>query len=254
MAFRVHLIAATDPPDSFPDPAEAGIALGYPDGLIAIGGDLSPARLLAAYRRGLFPWFNDDQPILWWSPEPRAVIRPENFHVSRSLARTLRSGDWEFSLNQSFDKVIAGCAENRGEYGTWITAEMVEAYRAMHELGYAHSLESWFHGELAGGIYGIRLGNIFFGESMYSSVTGGSKVAISGLIQLCLDTGISLLDCQLASAHLATLGMEEITRNDFLAILETEIAGASACPNWVLPRSPAAPLADLRRPAYHSSC
>ena len=114
MAFRVQILAATDPPDSFPNPVDTGIALGYPDGLVAIGGDLSPARLLAAYRAGIFPWFNDEQPILWWSPDPRAVIRPEAFHMSRSLARTLRRGDWEWSLNQSFDRVISGCAASRG--------------------------------------------------------------------------------------------------------------------------------------------
>ena len=124
MAFRIRTLNASDPPDSFPDATETGVALGYPDGLVAIGGDLAPERLLAAYRRGIFPWFNEDQPILWWSPDPRAVIYPEHFHMSRSLAKMLRDSDWEYSLNRAFPAVIEGCASNRGDYGTWITADM----------------------------------------------------------------------------------------------------------------------------------
>jgi leucyl/phenylalanyl-tRNA--protein transferase len=216
MGFRVTTLAADSPPDSFPDPATMGVALGYPDGLLAIGGDLSPERLIAAYRRGIFPWFNDDQPILWWCPEPRAIIRPESFHMSRSLARTLKRGGWTYTVNHCFDRVIAACASDRGEFGTWITPEMGVAYLQLHELGHAHSIESWFEGELAGGIYGINLGTKFFGESMFTNVTDGSKVALSALISLCIYNNIDMLDCQVSSPHLETFGMQEIPRKTFL--------------------------------------
>ncbi len=220
MAFRVHTLHPDDPPDAFPDPANVGVAIGQPDGLVAIGGDLSPQRLVAAYQRGIFPWFDDDQPILWWCPEPRAIIRPADFHMSRSLARELKRGGWQISVNTCFEAVINGCASNRGRFGTWITPEMTAAYVRLHELGYAHSVESWHNGELAGGIYGIRLGNKFFGESMYTRITNGSKVAISGLIAACRDENIDMLDCQMSSEHLETLGMQEISRTEFLRELD----------------------------------
>jgi len=249
MAFRVRILKAGDPPASFPNPEDAGIALGYPDGLVAIGGDLSPDRLLEAYRRGIFPWFNEDQPILWWSPDPRAVIFTDRFHMSRSLARMVGHGDWEYSLNQAFSDVIRGCATERGEHGTWITSDMQAAYEAMHKLGYAHSVESWHQGRLAGGIYGMRLGNVFFGESMYSAMTGGSKVAISGLINVCLDAGITMLDCQLPSEHLKTLGMVELSRKEFLALLGKGATDTRACANWGFSPRPAAGLKSLRKHA-----
>jgi len=246
MGFRIRRLHPDDPPESFPEAADAGTALGYPEGLIAVGGDLSPPRLIEAYSRGIFPWFNDDQPILWWSPNPRAVIYPERFHMSRSLARLIRSGTWQYSLNQAFDEVIHECAENRGEHGTWITDDMQEAYTTMHRMGYAHSVESWRDGELAGGIYGVRLGNAFFGESMFSRTTGGSKVAISGLIKLCLNNGIELLDCQLPSEHLRSLGMVEITRSDFLEYLKTGVQNHQAITDWGFPPRDAAELTSLR--------
>lgn len=246
MAFRVRTLLDSDPPDSFPDPAVANVALGYPDGLIAIGGDLSAERLLAAYTRGIFPWYNDDQPLLWWSPEPRAVIYPRRFHMSRSLARALKSGNWEWSLNQEFATTIESCATNRGRHGTWITPDMCAAYQHMHELGHAHSVESWHQGVLAGGIYGIRIGNVFFGESMFSKFDNGSKVAISALISLCISQGISLLDCQLPSEHLRSLGMEEIPRPDFLDHLRREASRPAPLLDWRLPRQSASDLADLR--------
>ncbi len=233
MAFRIGKIAPDDPPDTFPDPARAGQALGYPDGLLAIGGDLSPERLLAAYRRGIFPWYNDDQPVLWWSPDPRAVIYPEEFHVSRRLRRDMRRRDWQFSVNRDFPAVIDGCAANRGKFGTWITPDMRSAYLRMHDLGYAHSVESWLDGELAGGIYGIRLGAIFFGESMFSAVTNGSKVAITALLGLAPGAGVRLLDCQLPSPHLASLGMRTLPRGDFLALLPDLTRNAEPLPGWV---------------------
>lgn len=235
MGFRVKVLGPSDPPDSFPDAALAGIALGQPDGLLAIGGDLSPERLLAAYRKGIFPWFNEDQPILWWSPDPRAVIFPTHFHMSRSLVRHLKRGGWQYSLNTCFDEVIRRCATGRGKYGTWITREMIDAYSQLHKLGYAHSVESWYNGELAGGIYGIRLGSIFFGESMFSIYTDGSKVALSALVKICLEVGIIVIDCQVESAHLTTLGMEQIPRDDFIRLVDDSVRGAAALHDWKLP-------------------
>lgn len=249
MAFRVRKLAADDPPDAFPDPATVRAVLGHPDGLIAIGGDLAPERLLAAYRRGIFPWYNEDQPLLWWSPDPRAVIRPDNFHMSRRLGQELRSGKWSYSLNQAFGQVIEGCASNRGEHGTWITPAMRNAYLRMHELGYAHSVESWIDGQLAGGIYGIRLGRCFFGESMFTRLTGGSKVAISGLVHLSICDGIELIDCQMTNAHLRSLGMQEISRKNFIDWLKTAVTDAEPLPNWRFTARPAAELSALRKPA-----
>jgi len=248
MAFRIRTLSPDDPPDSFPNPADAGIALGYPDGLIAVGGDLSAERLLAAYSKGIFPWYNDDQPVLWWSPDPRAVIAPDNFHMSRSLQRELRRHDWSYSLNQNFSAVIAACAVGRGEHGTWITADMQDAYINLHQLGYAHSVESWYDGKLAGGVYGVRLGKIFFAESMYTSHTGGSKVALSGLMHIALRNGIELIDCQLESPHLVTLGMQSIVRSEFLSALPALIDTASPMPNWCFAPQPATPLTELRKP------
>lgn len=233
-------------PDAFPDPTSAGVALGYPEGLLAIGGDLSPARLLAAYRRGIFPWYNDDQPILWWSPDPRAVIRPQRFHMSRSLARELRRGGWQVSLNQGFAEVVDGCAHSRSDHGTWITPAMRAAYIELHNMGYAHSVESWHNGVLAGGIYGVRLGRIFFGESMFSAVTSGSKVALSGLIAQCRRHQIDLLDAQVESAHLQQFGLELLTRGRFTAAVKELAATAKPLPDWRHSPEPAAMLAGLR--------
>jgi len=246
MGFRVRLLAPEDPPDAFPDPARAGVALGYPDGLLAIGGDLSQPRLLQAYRQGIFPWYNDDQPILWWSPDPRAIIRVKNFHMSRSLARTLRSGTWEYSLNRAFEAVIDGCATGRGPHGTWITAAMRTAFLDLHRAGYAHSVESWRDGTLAGGIYGIRLGNAFFGESMFSACSNGSKVALSALIGLCSDAGVELLDAQLESTHLNQFGLELLPRVQFVADLDSLTASGRPLRDWHHGRQPAAALARLR--------
>jgi len=246
MGFRVRLLSPEDPPDAFPDAREAGIALGYPDGLIAAGGDLAPERLLAAYHGGLFPWFNDDQPILWWSPDPRAVLPVERFHMARSLARDLRRGRWTFSVNNHFADVIDGCAGNRGPHGTWITADMRSAYLRLHQLGYAHSVESWHAGELAGGIYGLRLGGAFFGESMFSARSNGSKVALSALIYLSRQAGIELLDAQLESAHLQQFGLELWPRREFIDALRRLTAGAAPDPGWHLAPRDARPIAALR--------
>jgi leucyl/phenylalanyl-tRNA--protein transferase len=209
-------IAPGDPPDAFPEPA---LALTEPNGLLAAGGDLSPARLLAAYRKGIFPWFSDGQPILWWCPDPRAVLLPAELHISRRLRRTLRSGRFEVSVDQCFDRVISLCASTRRESGTWLTPDMIRAYRELHALGLAHSIEAWQEGEIAGGVYGVALGGIFFGESMVSLRRDGSKVALAKLVSLARRTGIEMIDCQIPNPHLSRLGSREIPRRDFLRAL-----------------------------------
>jgi leucyl/phenylalanyl-tRNA---protein transferase len=202
-----------DPPDSFPDPAGAATE---PDGLLAVGGDLSPARLLAAYGRGIFPWYEAGQPIPWWSPDPRAVLRPGQLHISRSLRRTLRSSRYQVSVDLAFGDVIDACAGARASTGTWITPPMRSAYADLHQLGHAHSVETWRGSELVGGLYGIALGGIFFGESMFSLATDASKVALVRLVRLVESRGLQLIDCQVATGHLASLGSELMPRGEFL--------------------------------------
>jgi len=216
MAASLHWIKATDPPDHFPDPDKA---LTEPDGLLAVGGDLSMERLLAAYRQGIFPWYQDDQPILWWSPNPRAVLFPAELHVSRSLRRTLRKNRFMVSVNQDFTGVITGCAAERSDAGTWITTDMVTAYQQLHDAGHAHSMEVWRDKQLVGGLYGVNIGRVFFGESMFSLQTDASKVALVLLIRICRDLGIDLVDCQIASSHLASLGSRQISRTEFHKLL-----------------------------------
>ncbi len=210
---ELRWIAPDDPPEAFPSPHRA---LRAPDGLLAVGGDLTPERLLAAYRRGIFPWFNEGQPILWWSPDPRAVILPDALHVSRSLRRTLRRAQFTVSIDQAFDAVIAGCAESRAATGTWITPEMRQAYQSLFELGNAHSVEVWQGETLAGGLYGVGIGRMFAGESMFSAVTDASKVALVALAHRCRALGVELIDCQLPTPHLESLGSRRLPRAEFL--------------------------------------
>lgn len=169
---------------------------------------------------------------MWWSPDPRAILLPENFHLSRSLKRRLRRETWTYSLNQCFDKVIRACAVGRGEHGTWITGDMIQAYENLHRLGFAHSVEVWRDGELAGGVYGVRLGGVFFGESMFSQITDGSKTALAALAHISRSEGISMIDCQLESQHLRTLGMREVTRVEFMRMLAAAAKTARARPDW----------------------
>lgn len=214
---RIHWLAPTDPPDSFPDPAQA---LGDPEGLLAVGGDLSVERLLHAYQHGIFPWYQDEQPILWWSPNPRAVLFPNDLHISRSLRRTLRRNAFSVSIDNAFDAVIRACADEREVTGTWITDDMDAAYRTLHRAGHAHAVETWENGELIGGLYGVNIGRVFFGESMFSRTSDASKVALVRLVILCQTVGIELIDCQLPSAHLASLGSREIPRQTFLKLVD----------------------------------
>lgn len=225
----ITFLSPGDPPDSFPDPAGAATE---PDGLLAVGGDLTPARLLAAYGRGIFPWYETGQPILWWSPDPRAVLLPEKLHISRSLRRTLRSDRYRVSIDLAFGAVIDACANARASTGTWITPEMRTAYVRLHQLGYAHAVETWQGPELVGGLYGIALGGVFFGESMFSHATDASKVALVGLVRLTENRGMKLIDCQVATPHLASLGSQLMPRREFLRQLQTLTAGAGETGPW----------------------
>ena len=190
-----------------------------PDGLVAVGGDLRTERLLEAYRHGIFPWYNDDQPILWWSPDPRTVLFPDKLHISRSLKRSLRPATFSVTLDTCFRDVMQHCAEPRRQYpdgGTWLTAAMLDAYARLHELGYAHSVETWREGQLVGGLYGVAIGGAFFGESMFSRVSDASKVALVSLVRQLKAWSFTLFDCQQSSPHVTRLGAEEIPRRDFL--------------------------------------
>ncbi len=196
-------------------------ALEDPNGLLCAGGDLSPERLLAAYQYSLFPWFNDDQPILWWSPNPRAVIFPAEVHVSRSLRKAIRKSNLTITLDQNFADVIAACAEPRHyEAETWISSDICRAYTQLHQMGYAHSVEVWRDDQLVGGLYGIAMGKVFFGESMFSRATDASKIGFIYLARQLQHWGFQLIDCQVASEHLSSLGAVEIDRKKFIELLE----------------------------------
>jgi len=211
-----------DPRDAsyaFPD---ISLALDEPDGLLAVGGDLRPQRLLAAYRQGIFPWYNHGQPILWWSPNPRMVLFPNKLHVSRSLRKALRQQRFRVSADTAFAAVIEACSAPRddSESGTWITQEMQQAYQRLFELGHAHCVECWLGDELVGGLYGIGIGRVFFGESMFSRARDASKVAFVQLVRQLEHWGYGLVDCQVHSAHLESLGAENIDREHFRQLLD----------------------------------
>jgi leucyl/phenylalanyl-tRNA---protein transferase len=196
-------------------------ALKEPNGLLAAGGELSPDRLLAGYRQGIFPWFSEGDPILWWSPDPRMVLFPSELKVSRSFGKTLRNLRYEVRFDSAFGRVVDGCAApRRGEPGTWIGEGMIEAYLELHRLGYAHSVETWIGGELAGGLYGVALGRVFFGESMFSRARDASKIALAALVAHLRSAEFGLIDCQMHTRHLETLGAREIPRARFSRLLE----------------------------------
>ncbi len=195
-------------------------ALREPPGLLAAGGDLRPARLLAAYERGVFPWYSAQQPILWWSPDPRMVLFPEEFVCSRSLRKTLRNGPYTTRLDHDFGAVIRACAApRRSGPDTWLNGDMIASYEQLRELGFGHSIETYEADRLVGGLYGIQLGQVFFGESMFSLRRDASKVALARLIEECRARDIQLIDCQVASSHLASLGAREVSRGQFAALL-----------------------------------
>jgi leucyl/phenylalanyl-tRNA--protein transferase len=194
--------------------------LAEPDGLLAVGGDLSSDRLLLAYSMGIFPWYNQGDPLLWWSPDPRCILEPEGMKISRSLSKILRRGDFEITFDRTFREVMTACAAlRRNQEGTWITEEMLIAYCRLHELGYAHSVEVRQGGELVGGLYGVCLGRCFFGESMFHRAANASKVALAALAEHARKRQFELIDCQQSTAHLRSLGAVEIPRREFLARL-----------------------------------
>jgi len=218
--------------DPFPPVAAA---LGEPNGLLAAGGDLSTGRLLDAYARGIFPWFGDGDPLLWWSPDPRMVLWLRELHISRSLRRLIGSGRHRVTLDTAFAEVMIGCAApRRGHDGTWITPEMMEAYQRLAAQGHAHSVEVWSDGALAGGLYGVALGRMFYGESMFSRRANASKIALVCLARQLERWGFELVDCQMSTAHLASLGAREIPRAEFLRHVERLVSRPGLTPPWVL--------------------
>jgi leucyl/phenylalanyl-tRNA--protein transferase len=216
--------------DPFP-PVET--ALAEPNGLLAAGGDLSPERLIDAYAHGIFPWFNEDDPIFWWSPDPRMVVFPSELHVSRSLRRIVRSDAFTVTLDRAFDAVMQGCAEPRADQdGTWITTEMMLAYGRLARIGYAHSVEVWVADELAGGLYGVAIGRVFFGESMFSRRSNASKVALTVLAEQLARWRFTVIDCQMSTPHLASLGAREIPRAEFLRLVAEGVAQPPVPSPW----------------------
>jgi leucyl/phenylalanyl-tRNA--protein transferase len=212
-----HWLAPDDDTTPFPDVGEALIE---PNGLLAVGGSLSTARLLDAYRHGIFPWYSEGQPLLWWSPDPRTVLFPARFKLSRSLRKTLTTSAHQVTLDTDFDAVVTACAAPRdSESGTWITPAMAQAYHALHAAGYAHSVEVRQDGKLVGGLYGVALGRVFFGESMFSAMRDGSKIALAYLSGQLRAWDFAAIDCQLPTAHLHSLGAEDIPRARFISLL-----------------------------------
>ena len=221
--------------DPFP-PLES--ALKHPNGLLAAGADLSPERLLAAYRRGIFPWYSGGEPILWWSPNPRMVLIPSDLKVSRSLAKTLRNRRHEIRFDSAFEAVVQGCAARgaghagAAETGTWITDDMRAAYQRLHELGYSHSVETWIEGELAGGLYGVAIGRMFYGESMFTRVRDASKMAMVHLVRRLERRRYGMIDCQMHTQHLASMGARTIARSEFSRRLRELVDYADTPMKW----------------------
>ena len=226
---RIAILRAGSP-DPFP-PVES--ALDDPNGLLAAGGDLSPGRLLDAYAHGIFPWFSEGDPILWWSPDPRGVFATADIHVATKLRRWLRHSEWTVRADTNFARVLRECAALRaGQDGTWITSSMQRAYAHLHELGFAHSVEAYAGDELVGGIYGIALGRMFFGESMFSRATNGSKVALIALCRMLHDNGFPLLDAQIANPHTLSMGAMEMRRSEFIKHVTEQVAKPGLSGNW----------------------
>ena len=218
------------PGDPFPPISRA---LRSPNGLLCVGADLSPRRIIDAYCHGIFPWFSEGDPILWWSPDPRMVLFPDELKVSRSLRKTLARGEYETRVDTAFRRVMQACAEPRdGQGGTWIVQEMIDAYTALHEMGFAHSVESWRDGELVGGLYGMAIGKVFFGESMFARAADASKVALVRLVERLRARGCRLIDCQQATAHLASLGAREIRRSEFATLVRESIQYPPTGESW----------------------
>ncbi len=213
----------------FPSPE-----LAEADGLLAVGGDLSVERLLVAYSMGIFPWYSDDSPILWWSPDPRLVLNPADLRVSRSLRQTMKKGTYRITFDKAFERVMRSCAESprKEQAGTWITEDMIEAYCRLHEKGFAHSAESWSGDELAGGLYGVALGGVFYGESMFARKSDASKVAFVKLVQHLAEWKFLIIDCQVTTRHLMSLGAKEVPRSEFLKIMKKALKVKTPKGKW----------------------
>lgn len=225
-----YVLAPNDPTGAFPDVSEA---LREPDGLLAVGGDLSVARLVNAYRHGIFPWYSDGDPILWWSPDPRTVLIPDQLRQSRSLRKLLRRRVLGVTMDRDFAAVIKACAEPREPGGgTWLVPEMISAYRALHVRGIAHSVEVWQDARLVGGLYGVAVGGVFFGESMFSRVSNASKVALVHLCQRLADWGFGMIDCQVLTGHLIRMGATQVRRARFVRMLEALRDHPSPTGSW----------------------
>lgn len=220
----LYLLDPRNPQAPFPD---VEMAKQKPDGLLAVGGDLSVTRLVNAYRRGIFPWFGVGDPILWWSPDPRTTLFPERLRISRTLRKTLRKGHFGATMDRDFDAVITACARRPGSGGTWLVPEMISAYRRLHRRGFAHSIEIWQDGTLAGGLYGVAIGRVFFGESMFTRISNASKVALVHLCGRLAAWSFCLIDCQVLTVHLIRMGAEQIPRADFIRLLDRWCS----CPN-----------------------
>ncbi|MDD1611714.1 MAG: leucyl/phenylalanyl-tRNA--protein transferase [Methylococcaceae bacterium] len=230
---KIALLDPQRPDQPFPP---LHTALTEPNGLLAVGGCLSVTRLLNAYRHGVFPWYNLNEPILWWSPDPRLVLFPERLQVSRSLKKTLRNGKFTVTFDTAFDKVIAGCADSRqGREGTWITNDIMRAYHELHHSGFAHSAETWCDGELVGGLYGVAIGRVFFGESMFHTMTDASKAAFAILVQHLKIWNFELVDCQVYTRHLASLGSELVDRETFRRLLDLHCLMPATASAWQSP-------------------
>jgi leucyl/phenylalanyl-tRNA--protein transferase len=210
------------------------LALREPNGLLCAGGDLTPQRLVMAYLKGIFPWYSPGEPILWWSPDPRMVLFPAEFKLSRSLRKTLRKANYRVRLDTRFKAIIEACARTsrKDQAGTWITPEIQAAYVKLHELGYAHSVETWLDDRLVGGLYGIAIGKMFYGESMFAHATDASKIALAHLVRFLADNGFGLIDCQMNTTHLASLGAREIPRSEFTGHLRRLTAIPPLCGRW----------------------
>jgi leucyl/phenylalanyl-tRNA---protein transferase len=206
----------------------------HSSGLLAIGGDLSPARLLEAYRRGIFPWYSENEPILWWSPDPRLILELEEFKISRSLRKTLNKQIFQVTFDQAFSRVVQACASvpREGQPGTWITTDILQAYKRLHTMGYAHSVETWLNGELAGGLYGVSLGKAFFGESMFHRRTDASKVALAALVERLKSWDFHFIDAQMTTEHLLRLGAKEVPRRIFLKRLDAALDNPTQKGKW----------------------
>ena len=233
MRGSIAWLSERDSPDAFPP---VMLALREPDGLLAAGGDLSPRRLLAAYRRGIFPWYSQGQPILWWCPDPRAILLPGEFKTSRSLAKTLRNSGCVTRIDTAFDAVIRACGSSEVRPGgTWLSVEMRAAYTILHRLGHAHSFETWRDDRLVGGLYGVAIGRVFYGESMFSLESDASKIAMRRLCDELVAREFHMIDCQMATPHLLSLGARLIPRSEFIGLVETFSAIPAPAASWATP-------------------